>query len=88
MEYQSFRLHFNYLTANLCIICKLPNTSVLQFCNEFLTIQEDLIHNEADRNIFIGNFNIHMDIEDDSNTLNVLDTLECYNLSNPVDLHT
>ena len=66
MEYQSFRLCFNYLTVNLCIIYRLPSTSVLQFSNEILTIQEDLIYNQADRNIFIGNFNIHMDIEDDA----------------------
>ena len=88
MEYQSFRLHFNYLTVNHCIIYRLPSTSVLQFCNEFSTIQEDLIHNQADRNIFIGNFNIYMDIEDGNNTLNFLDTLECYNLSNLVGFKT
>ena len=82
MEYQSFRLCFNYLTVNLCIIYRLPSTRVLQFCNEFLTIQEDPIHNQADRNIFNGNFNIHMDIEDDADTLNFLDILKCYNLCN------
>ena len=68
MEYQSFRLCFNYLTVNLCVIYILPSTSVLQFCNEFLTIQEDLIHNQADRYIFMGDFNIHVDIEDDADT--------------------
>ena len=77
MEYQSFKLCFNYLTVNLCIIYRLPGTSILQFCNEFLTVQEDLIHNQADRNIFIGNFNIHMDIENDANTLTFLDMLKC-----------
>ena len=88
MEYQTFRLCFNYLTVNLGIIYRLPSSSVLQFCNEFSTIQEDLIHNQTDRNIFIGNVNIHMDIEDDTNTLNFLDTLECYNLCNLVDFKT
>ena len=88
MEYQSFRLCFNYLTVNLCIIYRLPSTSFLQFCNEFSTIQEDLIHHQADSNIFIGDFNIHMDIEDDADVLNFLDMLECCNLSNLVDLKT
>ena len=69
MEYQSFRLCFHYLTVNLCIIYRLPTTSVLQFCNEFSTIQEDLIHNQTD-------------------TLNFLDMLRCYNLSNLVDFKT
>ena len=88
MEYQSFRLPFNYSTVNLCIIYRLPSTSVLQSCNEFLTIQENLIHNQADRNIFIGNFNIHMDIGDETDMLNFLDMLKCYNLSNLVDFKT
>ena len=88
MEYQSFRLCFNYLTVNLCIIYRLPSTSVLQFCNKFLTIQEKLIHNQADRIIFNGDFNIHMETEDDTNTLNFFNMLECYNLSNLMDFKT
>ena len=88
MEYQSLRLCFNYLTVNLCIIYRLASTSVLQFYNEFLTIQENLIHNQADRNIFIGDFNIHIDTEDDADTLNFLDMLKCYNLSYLVDFKT
>ena len=70
------------------MIYRPPNTSVLQFCNEFSTIQDDLIHNQADRNVFIGDFNIHMDIEDDANTLNFWDMLECYNIGNLVDFRT
>ena len=85
MEHQSFRLHFNYLAVNLWIIYRLPSTSVLQFCNEFSTIQENLIYNQADKNIFIGDFNLHIDIEDDAHTLNFLDMLEYYNLSNLVE---
>ena len=50
MEYQSFILCVNYLTVNLCIIYRLPSTSALQFCTEFLTMQENLIFNQGNRN--------------------------------------
>ena len=52
----------------LILVYHPPNTSVLQFCNELLDLLEEMVNFRGEI-IMIGNFNIHMDITDDPNTI-------------------
>ena len=64
-----------------------PNTSVLQFCNELSDVLEEMVNIRGEM-IKIGDFNIHMDITDDPNTITFNDFLDSFNLHNHVNFPT
>ena len=64
-----------------------PNTSVLQFCNELSEILKEIVNIRGEM-IMIGDFNIHMDITDDPNTITFNDFLDSFNLHNHVNFPT
>ena len=62
-------------------------TSVLQFCNELSEVLKEIVNIRGEM-IMIGDFNIHMDITDDPNTITFNDFLDSFNLHNHVNFPT
>ena len=65
-----------------------PTTSVTDFCNELVGLLEENITNDKGDIILTGDFNIHMDDTESSDTLTFLDTLDSLDLRNHVDFLT
>ena len=84
MEYQGYYLRFDNVAINLYIIYQLPSSSVIQFCNELSLILESDLNLATDKTLFAGDFNIHTDNHQDTDTINFLDTINGFNLQNLV----
>ena len=73
------------LVLNLYTVYRIPNTSVLTFCNEMAHVLEDNTVGDRGETILLGDFNIHMDDPVDPDTItftNFLDSLDLTNLVN------
>ena len=88
MEYQGYHLRFDNVGINLYIIYWLPSSSVIQFCNELSLILESDLDLATDKTLFIGDFNIHTDNHQDTDTINFLDTINGFHLQNLVSFPT
>ena len=88
MEYQGYHLGFDNIGINLYIIYRLPSSSVIQFCNELSLILESDLDLATDKTLFVGDFNIHTDNHQDTDTINFLDTINGFNLQNLVTFPT
>ena len=88
MEYHDYKVHFKSLTLNLYVIYRFPNTSILMFCTELATILERNILDTTRKLVLLGDFNIHIDVVDDSDTITFNDFLDSFNLENLVHLPT
>ena len=88
MEYQGYHLRFDNVGINLYIIYQLPSSSVMQFCNELSLILESDLDLATDKILFVGDFNIHTDNHQDTDTVNFLDTINGFNLQNLVTFPT
>ena len=82
MAYQGYHLRFDNVGINLYIIYRLPSSSVIQFCNELSLILESDLNLATDKTLFVGDFNIHTDNHQDTDTINFLDTINGFNLQN------
>ena len=82
MEYQGYHMRFDNISINLYIIYRLPSLSVLHFCNELSLILESDLKLATDKTLFVGDFNIHTDNHQDTDTINFLDTINGFNLQN------
>ena len=76
MEYQGYHMRFDNISINLYIIYRLPSPSVIQFCNELSLILESDLDLATDKTVFVGDFNIHTDNHQDTDTINFLDTIK------------
>ena len=88
MEHQGYQLRFDHTTLNLYVIYRLPSSSVLQFCTEFSNILESDVLQPADKVLYLGDFNIHVDDSYNSDTITFMDTLDSYNLENRITFPT
>ena len=88
MEYHDYKVHFKSLTLNLYVIYRFPNTSVLMFCTELATVLERNILDMTGKLVLLGDFNIHMDVVDDSDTITFNEFLDSFNLENLVHFPT
>ena len=88
MEYQGYQLRFDHITLILYIIYRLPSSSVLQFCNEFASILERDVSQPADKVLYLGDFNIHVDNSYNNDTITFMDILDSYNLKNRITFPT
>ena len=73
------------LILSLYTVYRIPNTSVLTFCDEMANDLENNILSDRDEAILIGDFNIHMDDPEDPDTItfnDFLDSLDSINLVN------
>ena len=73
---------------SLYTIYRIPNTSVLTFCNEMANVLENNIVSDRVETILIGDFNIHMDDSEDLDTITFNDFLDSLDLINLVNFGT
>ena len=88
MEYHDYKVHFKSLTLNLYVIYRFPSTSVLMFCTELATILERNILDTTGKLVLLGDFSIHIDVVDDTDTITSSDFLDSFNLENLVHFPT
>ena len=88
MEYANLSLHFNVKTINLYVFYRWPATSVIDFCNELVGLLEENITNDKGDIILTGDFYIHIDDMESTDTITFLDTLDCFDLRNHVNFPT
>ena len=89
-EYQTMELlHLSVkvkcLVLSLYTVYRIPNTSVVTFCDEMANVLENNIVSDRGETILIGDFNIHMDDPEDLDTItfnDFLDSLDFINLVN------
>ena len=86
MELLHLSVKVKSLVLNLYTVYRIPNTSILTFCNEMANVLENnIIVSDRGETILIGDFNIHMDDPEDPDTItfnNFLDSLDLINLVN------
>ena len=78
MEYSSYNLWFDRVCINLNIIYQQPDSSMLNFCEEFTTLLESNVMDPS-HTIFTGDFNIQMDERDHLDTRLIDDVLDSFN---------
>ena len=61
MEHMELTTNFKGIVCNIYIIYHIPNTSVIQFCNELSDLMENNVLEDHSHIIMLGNFNIHID---------------------------
>ena len=88
MEYGHFQIEFESEMVSLFVIYCIPNTSVLQFCEEMVSILENSIKTLRNKILLIGDFNIHMDRPNNPNTIIFKDLLDSLNLRNNISFQT
>ena len=88
MECGHFQIKFGLDMVSLFIIYCIPNTTLLQFCEEMVSIFENSIKTIRNNILLMGDFNIHMDTPDDPNTIIFNDLLNSFNLRNNISFQT
>ena len=88
MECGCFQIKFGSEIVSLFVIYHIPNTSVLQFSEEMLSIFENSIETISNKILLMGDFNIHMDRPDNPNTIIFNDFLDSLNLRNNISFQT
>ena len=81
MECGQLQIKFRSDIISLFVIYHIPSTSVLQFCEELVSILENSIGTIRNKILFMGDFNIHMDPSEEANTIIFNDLLASLNLS-------
>ena len=76
------RLKLNNHPIDFQVIYRIPSTSVLKFCSEFMDSVECNIMTTHNKSLLLGDFNIHVDHTDHHNTVTFLDMLDSLNLRN------
>ena len=88
MEYSSYQLRLGNRNLNLLVIYQLPTSSIINFGHELTTLIETNILTKRSDPLLIGDFNIHTDIPEDSDTINFKDLLDGLNLKNYINFPT
>ena len=88
MEIQGYHVRLDHISINLYVIYRIPSTSVIAFCDELTQVMEDDIAKSANKTLFVGDFNIHVDDSSDSDTITFMDLLDSYNMMNKVTFPT
>ena len=79
MEYMELTSNFKGIVCNIYIIYCIPNTSMIQFCIEISDLIKNNILEDYGHLIMLGDFNIHMDKPEHSDTATFNDFLESFN---------
>ena len=79
---------FGLEMVSLFKIYHIPNSSVLQFCEEMVSIFENIITTIRNKILFMDDFNINMDRPDNPNTIIFNDFLNSLNLRNNLSFQT
>ena len=84
VECVDFNLNLDRHNILLAVFYRPPDTSVLHFANELAVYMERNINTTWEQ-IIVGDFNVHINKQDDSNAFIPSDMLESFNLSNRVE---
>ena len=87
MECVDFSLNLDRHNILLAVIYRPPNSSVLQFANELAAYMEKNINTSGEQ-IMVGDFNVHINKQDEGNAIILSDILESFNLMNHVEFPT
>ena len=85
METRCFGLEFVEHQIVLQVVYRIPNTSILTFCNAFCYSLEAEILSFRGKLLLLGDFNIHMDDLENTDTILFNDLLDSFNLVNMVN---
>ena len=88
MKLLKAKVNINSTSLALYVINQIPNTSVITFCEELAEALEWNITDNTKELVMIGDFNIHMDSRDNSDTITFNDFLERFRLENRVHFMT
>ena len=88
METHLITLKLQSINLSIRLVYRLPQVSVLTFCNEFLDMIERDFNVTKDKSIVIGDFNIHMDTPTESDVIIFNDLLESLNMENRITFLT
>ena len=88
MEYMNASICLNISTINLYIIYRYLASSVIEFCNELVSLLEENVNTNKGTLILTGDFNIHMDDPTHPDTNTFIDTLDGLDLRNHVNFPT
>ena len=88
MEYINASICLNISTINLYIIYRYLASSVIEFCNELVSLLVENVNTDEGTLILTGNFNIHMDDLTHPDTNTFMDTLEGLDVRNHVNFPT
>ena len=88
METHLITLKLQSINLSIRLVYRLPQVSVLNFCNEFLDMIERDFNVTKDKSIIIGDFNIHMDTPTESDVIIFNDLLESLNMENRITFLT
>ena len=88
MESIVCRLKLNNHPIDFQVIYRIPSTSVLEICSEFMDSIECNIMTTHNKSLLLGDFNIHVDHTDHHNTVTFLYMLDSLNLRNQVAFPT
>ena len=72
----------NGININLYIVYRPPKGSVIEFCNSLATILESNINIDKGKLLMLGDFNIHLDEENNPDTITFNNFLESFGLIN------
>ena len=84
MECVHCNLSLDRYNILLTVIYRPPDTSVLHFANELAAYMERNINTTGEQ-IIVGDFNVHINKQDEGNAIILSDMLESFNLSNCVE---
>ena len=82
MELMNFNIAVKGINVNLYVIYRPPNGSVIEFCDSLVMILERNINMDKGKLLISSNFNIHLDEENNHNTITFNDFLESFGLIN------
>ena len=88
MEYINALICLNISTINLYVIYRYQASSVIEFCNELVSLLEENVNIDKGTLILTGDFNIHMDNLTHPDTNTFIDTLDGLDLRNYVNFPT
>ena len=80
MEIHRFIPHAKALSINLYVLYRPPTTSVLSFCTDLADVLEYNTTTDMGNPIIIGDFDIHLDQPENSDTITINDFLDSMNL--------
>ena len=88
MEMQGFNIRVATKQLSLHIVYRVLNSSIISFRNELLDYYEEQYTKLKGKIILLGDFNIHVDTKDDTDTLSFTDFLDAMNIKNHIEFPT
>ena len=82
LELMNVNITIKGININLYIVSRPPKGSVIEFCNSLAMILENNINTDKGKLLMLGDFNIHLDEENNPNTITFNDFLESFGLIN------